>query len=129
MKRALCFTAPMVLLSAMLVGVLGAYFGQKEVPGKEVPTGVGTKSTAPVGAPMHSAAPGPSLEREAEAAPPGCVEAKRLTPRDTAEHRNQPTLADPPCRDHWAAKPGRHVIYVRVEAEQVVSMPDEPAHR
>jgi len=122
-------TAAVVFLSAILVGVLGTYFRQREVPGKEVPTGVGTKSTAPVGAPMHLAAPGPSLETEAEATPPGHTETKRLTPRHTAEHRNQPTLADPPCRIRWAAKPERHVICVRVEAEQVLSTPDDPAHR
>ena len=123
MKRAR-LTAAVVFLSAILVGVLGTYFRQTEVP-----TGVETKSTAPVGAPRHLAAPGPSLETEAEATPPGHTETKRLTPRHTAEHRNQPTLADPPCRIRWAAKPERHVICVRVEAEQVVSTPDEPAHR
>jgi len=111
-----------VTASALVVffGLLAMYIAESEVPTQE--NREGTETT--LGPSSPSPIPLPDDER-AEAASNGRVEPKPPMSAPPKEGRNRPTLADPPAATGRSPKPGRHVIYVQVEAELVPSGADK----
>lgn len=124
MKRLRTATVTVCTL-ALLLAVGAAYHARARDGTRGISRSFEPSAAVPVESRLESATPEPSLKTQSD-----------LTPADP-EARGQPTLAppdedleplvpaDPALSVHLPPRPGRHVVYVQVEALQAPSGSDQ----
>jgi len=103
---------------AILIAVGAAYLTLTQVAARDISRSPERGAAVPVESRLESATPPPSSDTESDVAPADPDACRQPTLAPPEEDLEQLTPVDPALSVHLPPRPGKHVIYVQVEARQ-----------